>query len=130
MENDNKVEIGLITASLLKANEAEFRPGFVAWATENWNLYKAFENEALHIAQSGRKHYSARTISEYLRHETTHRDENSAFKINDHITPDLARLFALRNPLYSNLFAYRASPTRPAPKLAHLNANMHEMAAA
>jgi hypothetical protein len=118
------------TMQLLEKHKTEFRPGFTNWATQNWVLYLAFEAEALHIARSGRTHYSARTIGEYLRHQTTHREINSPFKLNDHTIPDMARLFALRNPAHASLFAYRASPNRPAPKHAQRYANMHQGAAA
>jgi len=118
------------TIQLLEKHKTEFRPGFTTWVMQNWTLYLAFEAEALHIAHSGRTHYSARTIGEYLRHQTTHREINSPFKLNDHTIPDMARLFALRNPAHASLFAYRASPNRPAPKHARVNAFMHERAAA
>jgi len=130
MENDKTVKFSELTLNLLRENAAEFRPGFVAWVADNWGLYLQFENEALQVAKAGREHYSARTIGEYLRHQTTVRENNSPFKLNDHTIPDMARLFALRYPNYCNLFAYRASPNRPAPKHAQRYANMHEMEAA
>jgi hypothetical protein len=130
MENNKQVKFSETTAALLKANEAEFRPGFVVWVTENWGLYLAFESEALRIASTGRAHYSARTIGEYLRHHTATREANSQFKLNDHTIPDMARLFALRHPASASLFEFRGSPNRPRPSHGHGYANMHERAAA
>ena len=45
------------------------------------------------MAETGRKHYSARTIVELLRWQTDLKDSDKTFKINDHFTPGMARLF-------------------------------------
>ena len=41
----------------------------------------------------GRKRYSARTIVECIRWDTDIKDTEKTFKINDHYTPGMARLF-------------------------------------
>lgn len=84
-----------------------FRPGFGPWLTENWTLYLAFEREAELVARRGRRHYSANTIIEYLRHETTLRDLADDFKFNDRWTSSIARLYPLMNPGRGELFEYR-----------------------
>jgi hypothetical protein len=84
-----------------------FRPGFSAWLADNWGLYAAFEREANLVAATGRKHWGANTIIEYLRHETALRDVNGEFKFNDRWTSSIARLYAVMNPRNAELFEYR-----------------------
>lgn len=93
---------------LLAQSHPEIPPSFVEWLRDNLDIYARFEIEAIRIAESGRDHYSAYTIKEYIRHETLLQDSESEFKINNNITPSLARLFALANPKYAGLFSYRS----------------------
>lgn len=82
-----------------------FRADFAAWLRENWPIWKAFEREANAVWRNGRRHYSARTIGEYLRHETALR-EDGEWKINNNIVPDMARLYGLMYP-ERGLFEFR-----------------------
>ena len=79
---------------------------FDEWIKENSHIYEAFEREALATAQK-RSHYSARTIVEFLRHHSMITEKSGDWKINDHATPHLARLFAKRNPMHKNFFDFR-----------------------
>jgi hypothetical protein len=80
---------------LVRVDQATtFREGFWHWLRDNWGIWKRFQIEADKVRGRGRAHYSARTIGEFIRHETALR-ENSTFKCNDHVWPDLARLFML-----------------------------------
>jgi hypothetical protein len=84
-----------------------FREDFGAWLEENWVLWLAFEGEAAKVWSAGRRHYSANTIIEYLRHQTQLRDSSSEFKFNDRWTSSMARLFAMMNPKMSDIFEFR-----------------------
>lgn len=96
------------TAMAFIASKPElFRPDFGEWLMANWDLFKAFEREANLVAVRGRRHYSANTIIEYLRHETALREINPEFKFNDRWTSSIARLYPLMNPGRSELFEYR-----------------------
>ena len=75
-----------------------FRADFYLWLQDNWSIWKAFEAEATRTWNKGRRHYSARTIGEYLRHETALRESGEVFKINNNEFPCMARLFVLLNP--------------------------------
>lgn len=77
-----------------------FRSDDLDWVTRNYHVWEAFEREANKVWDRGRHHYSARTIGEYLRHESALReDENEhGWKINDHCWPSLARLYVLMYP--------------------------------
>lgn len=86
----------------------KFRHDFAPWLAENWHIWLAFEREANRVWMMGRHHYAARRIIEWLRHETALREvEPSEFKINDHFTPDLARLYLTFYPERAGFFELR-----------------------
>jgi hypothetical protein len=73
-----------------------FRPDFYDWIKSNLHVWERFELEANRVRSAGRKHYSARTIGEVLRHESALVAANDGeWKLNDHRWPDLARLYML-----------------------------------
>lgn len=94
-------------------NREDFTDGFADWLMHNWQIYLEFETQARIVANSGRKHYSARTIVEYIRHQTLLAETSGSFKINNNHVADLARLFAIRRPNYKNLFEYRVTKKHP-----------------
>lgn len=85
----------------------QFTAEFLAYLPANLHVFAAFEREALKVARLGFKHYSARTIVEVLRHHSALEQVGGQWKLNDHNTPYLARLFALVHPAYSGLFEFR-----------------------
>lgn len=86
---------------------AEFRAGFPVWLADNPHVWRAFKREANKVWRRGRRHYSARAIIEVLRHESALAEVGGPWKINDHHTPDLARLYRLVHPARADLFATR-----------------------
>lgn len=97
---------------LITANADRFRRDFLSWLSLNYAVWEAFELEADRIWDGGRRHYSARTIGEYLRHESALREKPNehGFKLNDHYWPDLARLYMLLHPDRDGFFERRVSP--------------------
>jgi hypothetical protein len=97
---------------LVETEAQYFRSDFHTWLEHNYRVWEAFEREANLIWQRGRRHYSARTIGEYLRHESQIREgENHLqLKLNDHWWPDLARLYMLMHPDRDGFFERRAGP--------------------
>jgi DNA modification methylase len=81
---------------------------------DNWPVWERFEREASYIWFRGRRHYSARTIIEWLRHETVLREavrqDVGEFKLNNNWVPDLARLYGMVYPDRSGLFETRVMP--------------------
>lgn len=77
------------------------------WFVANWHVVLAFERITLGLIQSGRKHYSSRTILEVLRHETSLRGQPDSFKLNNNAAPDLARAFAVLHPEHVDFWEYR-----------------------
>lgn len=75
-----------------------YRPDFHAWLSENFAIFVAFATQANSLWNRGRTHYSARTIIEWLRHETALRETSGGWKINDWYTPDMARLYMVLYP--------------------------------
>ena len=87
-----------ITVDVVRCKADLFRPGFPKWLKDNFHVWRSFEHVANEIWARGRRHYSARTIVEVLRHETALREPASNYKINDWNTPDMARLYVLMWP--------------------------------
>lgn len=100
---DRKPEV-LLTITL---SEDKYRPGLREWVDENWSIWLRFEFEADKVRERGRRHYSARTIGEYIRHSTALKEKGGAFKVNDHIWPDLARLYLTLHPSAQGFFELR-----------------------
>lgn len=89
-----------------------FRRDFMSWLSRNYPVWVSFEEEAERVWRRGRRHYSARTIGEYLRHESALREgpNEHGWKLNDHYWPDLARLYMLMRPDREGFFERRAGP--------------------
>ena len=102
----------MVSNVILQANVDHFRKDFHEWLEKNWAIWEAFEAQADRTWNRGRRHYSARTIIEWIRHETSMRESpnENGFKINDHYTPDLARLWVLIHPDRDGFFERRVSP--------------------
>jgi len=75
------------------ADQLRYPDGFWPWLRDNPHIWQAFRVKAIRMALLGRKRYSARTIIETIRWDTDLKDSETTFKINDHYTPGLARLF-------------------------------------
>jgi hypothetical protein len=93
----------------LETHKDKFCDEFVSWLPDNQHVWLAFKNEAFKIHQKGFKHYSARTIVHVLRHHSAVAEKGSEWKINDHHSPYLARLFDLVYPHRAGLFEYRTT---------------------
>jgi len=91
-------------------NDNRYRPQFAAWIVSNFHIWIAFKKQADLIWHSGRKHYSARTIIEYLRHETFLRGTGE-WKVNNNAAPDMARLYIALYPARADLFEFRQQVT-------------------
>lgn len=98
-----------VALSIVTGNGADFVDDFEQWLVDNWPLWKAFEREALRAAYRGRPKYSARTITEWLRHEATLRNPEQEFRLNNSVTPSLSRLFLLKYPDLGDFFETRES---------------------
>ena len=86
----------------------EYRHDFRDWLADNFHIWAAFERAALAVWDRGRKHYSAQTIVELLRHESVLREApGSEWKINNNVRPDLARLFMAVYPECAGFFETR-----------------------
>ncbi len=93
--------------------EWRYRPDFARWLAANWPIWERFEREANAIYASGRRHWSARTIIEFIRHETALR-EDGEYKIDNCRAPDMARLYLTLYPEREGMFELRESPERRA----------------
>ena len=92
--------------SLVKDNPL-FQNGFHFWLDDNWAIWKRFEEEANHVWSTGRRRYSARTLIEFVRHETALRETHSGYKVNNSFVPDISRLYALLHQEKAGFFECR-----------------------
>ena len=96
----------IVTACL---HDSCFKSRLHDWLRDdhNWRIWMKFEAEANAAWNKGRRHYSARTIGEYIRHDSVLTDSDPNFKVNDHAWPDLARLYLAVYPERAGFFELR-----------------------
>ena len=82
---------------------------FLNWLPDNLHVWDAFVVETLKVIQRGYKHYSSRTIICVMRHHSAISEKGGEFKINNNVSPYLARLFDLIYPQHCGLFEYRST---------------------
>lgn len=93
-----------------QSRKGMFTKEFMDFLSANVSLYQAFEAQALEIVRLGFKHYSARTIIHYMRHHTALTQRGGGeWKINNNVSPYMARLFSELNPKHADLFEYRVT---------------------
>jgi hypothetical protein len=93
--------------AFINEDATRFRPDFAYWLRANWKVWAIFEREADRLWRKGRKHYAARTIIEWLRHESNVSEADITFKLNNNFIPDLARLYARIYPQRAHFFELR-----------------------
>jgi hypothetical protein len=71
------------------------------------NVAKEFERLALQAIASGRCRFSARTLVELVRWHTAIEQKGEPFKINNNLTPRLARWFLRKHPEHAGFFEMR-----------------------
>lgn len=98
--------------SLVRKHADQFSADFAVWLTDNPHIWEAFERNANLMWAKGRRHYSAYTIVEYIRHETALAETSGEWKINNNRRPDLARLYLLAYPAREGFFDLRVVTTR------------------
>lgn len=91
----------------LVMHAAAMRPGLPEWLEGNWPIWARFRAEADKVRASGREHYAARTIAEFLRHQTALREPSGEFKLNNNVVPMLARLYMAVTPGADGFFELR-----------------------
>ena len=91
-------------------DRSKYRSDFFDWLGDNGHIWGRFCTEADKVWNRGRRHWSARTIIEYLRHETALAEVGGEFKVNNNFAPDLARLYAETYPAHASLFETRVMP--------------------
>ena len=97
--------------SLIAADADLYTQGFALWIEENWHIWCGFCEQANTLWARGRRHYSARTIIEWMRHNSALSEFDSEFKINNNFAPDCARLYVAMHPDRTDFFQFRVMPT-------------------
>ena len=88
-------------------DRSKYRDDFAEWLVANPHIWSAFCTKANQVWARGRRHYSARTSVEVMRHESAIAEVGGEWKINGNYVPDLARLYMESFPDRSGLFETR-----------------------
>ena len=106
-------QIELFTLSnpieIARANADTFSVEFLDWLPDNLHVWRAFERETFSVIKRGFKHYSSRTILEFMRHHTAIHEAAPSYKLNNNLQPYLPRLFDIAHPDHAGLFEYRVT---------------------
>lgn len=99
--------VTLEQALALVRGSSRYRKEFAGWLALNWAIWERFELEADRTWAFGRDHYAARTLIEYIRHETLFSEAGGEWKINGNYVPDLSRLYRAIHPARADFFEER-----------------------
>lgn len=80
---------------------------FEKWLKQNSHIYDAFEEKAKKIWEAGYKHFGQRCIWESIRYETSLREKDSDYKLNNNYLKGCALLFIEKHPECKGLFSFR-----------------------
>jgi hypothetical protein len=94
---------------LMEANIETFSNEFLVWLPNNLHIWDAFVEQAMAVRSRGFKRYSTKTIIHVLRHHSALHEEGGEWKINNNISPYLARLFDLKYPAMAGMWELRAT---------------------
>jgi hypothetical protein len=94
---------------IAQKNADKLSSEFLKWLPNNQHIWQAFVANTDKIIARGFKHYSSKTIVEYIRHETALHQNGGDHKLNNNITPYLSRLYDLCYPEKAGLFEYRVT---------------------
>ena len=105
----NEITFGQATMDAALHHANAFRTDLAGWLAipVNFAIWSSFAYQANAAWNKGIRHYSARTIGEYLRHHSALSDSSTDFKLNDAIWPDFARLYMLVHPEREGFFETR-----------------------
>lgn len=98
----------LLAQAVYVTNPDLFRKDFDIWLARNWPIFEMFEAQALLMWDKGFRHYSARTIAEWIRHHTALAEKDCEWKLNDHWTKSMARMFIKLHPQCAGFFEFRS----------------------
>ena len=112
--SEAKAPPAALELSVVANNADRFSAGFAAWLDQNWHVWREFKRQADGMRGRGFTHYSARTILHWMRHHTTiYETGGTTWKLNDHVSPDLGRLYALVYPSHATFFEFRVMHNSP-----------------
>lgn len=93
----NDMSFGQATMDAAAKHSNVFLIDMVSWLESpvNFAVWSSFVSRANTKVAQNYKKYSARTIGETMRRESSLSDSGIDFKLNDHLWPELARLYML-----------------------------------
>lgn len=97
---------------VIESHRGMFADSFCKWLKSNLHVFSAFVTQAKYVRNVMRRdHYSARTIGEWLRHNSAVKEHGNGWKLNNDWFPALARLSMLAYPELAGLFETREKNT-------------------
>lgn len=97
--------------NVMEEHRELFSQEFRAWLPKNLHIWDAFVEQTNKVIERGFKHYSSRTILHVLRHHSALVENGAMWKISDHSSPYLSRLWGLMNPSFADIFSTKRTPT-------------------
>jgi hypothetical protein len=94
---------------ILAEHREQFSDKFCDWLPANLHIWDAFVGQVFAVIDRGMAHSSSKAIIHFLRHHTA-LHENGHWKLDNDVSPYLARLFDLRYPHLAGLWAFRQTP--------------------
>lgn len=91
----------------IQQNLSQWGEDFPKWANDNQHIIDHLMAEVARVKEAGFDHYSMRTLVEVTRHHTSLRQRDVVFKIQNNVTPDLARLAIILFPELEGFFDLR-----------------------
>lgn len=90
---------------------SEYPLGFFDWLILNRHIYRKFKALAFQARRDGLDHWSARAIIQIMRYRMRIRQRGDLnFKINNNVTPGLARLAMAEHAELEGFFTTRRAP--------------------
>lgn len=82
---------------------------FMTWHLKNITVWQMFEAEALRLISVGKKHWGAKALAEWIRHERASKEggQFGDYAVANSFVAYYARVFAIKYPQYKDFFEYR-----------------------
>jgi len=80
---------------------------FIAYHTENLNIWNKYKAEAERLLELGATRLGSKAIFENLRTDLT-LQTNGEFKVSNDFTPHYARIFAIKFPQHKDKFVFKS----------------------
>lgn len=89
-------------------DDGTYPDGFWSWLYNNWHIYDMFVKYSMAAKNKGQERWSARDILHVMRWHNDVMEARSPLKLNDYVSPWLARLAMADIPALNGFFETRS----------------------